>query len=255
VIKDSFNNQTSFTKETPVKKALCLFVVLAVTGILTAADKPQKEPLKELPKKSAFANSKDQLSYAIGTQIGGSFKMQSMEINLEMLLKGIRDILDDKQPLMTEEEVRTTIMNYQTEMRQKMMEKGTKEGEDFLLKNKAKKDVTTLPDGLQYKVISQGKGVKPKLTDTVSVNYAGTLIDGKEFDSSYKRGQPAKFPLGNVIPGWTEVLQLMTVGSKWQVFIPSKLGYGERGAPSIPPNSTLIFTIELLGIEQPPMGK
>lgn len=240
-----------------MKKVVCFLVVLAAAGILTAADKPQKEPSNEMPKKPVFANPKDELSYAIGWQIGNSFKVQAMDISIEVVMKGIKDMLADK-PLMTEDEVRTTMMKYQTEMRQKMMEtmeKNTKEEKEFLAKNGANKDVVSLSNGLQYKVIVQGKGLKPNSTDTVSVNYIGTLIDGKEFDNSYKRHEPFQCNLHGVIPGWTEILQLMPVGSKWQVFIPSKLAYGKRGRPEIPPNSMLIFTIELLSIDQPAMRK
>jgi FKBP-type peptidyl-prolyl cis-trans isomerase FklB len=159
---------------------------------------------------------------------------------------------------MTEQEVNETLTAFQKEMaaqqaeRNKILvEKNKKEGEIFLAENKKKEGVVTLPSGLQYKVIKEGTGETPKLTDTVTVNYSGTLIEGTEFDSSYRRGQPATFPVKGVIAGWTEALQLMKVGSKWQLFIPSNLAYGERGAGrDIGPNTTLIFDVELLSIKE-----
>jgi FKBP-type peptidyl-prolyl cis-trans isomerase FklB len=158
--------------------------------------------------------------------------------------------------MMTEEEMRTVMNAFRQEMASKQMEKmktvgdkNKKEGEAFLVENKKKKGVKTLPSGLQYKVIKEGTGKMPKTTDKVSCQYEGTLIDGTVFDSSYKRGEPATFPVNGVIPGWTEALQMMKVGSKWQLFIPSKLGYGERGAgPQIGPNAVLIFTVELISV-------
>jgi FKBP-type peptidyl-prolyl cis-trans isomerase len=158
---------------------------------------------------------------------------------------------------MTEDEARAAMMAVQTELRKKQQEKmqeagaaNKKEGESFLAANKTKDDVVTLPSGLQYKILTQGTGPKPTASDSVVCNYRGTLINGAEFDSSYKRGQPATFPVGGVIKGWTEALQLMPVGSKWQLFVPSDLAYGERGSgPNIGPDSTLVFEVELLSIE------
>ncbi len=201
-------------------------------------------------KKPAYEKFNDQVSYAIGMDIGNSFKKQSLDLNLAVLMQGVKDVLAGKTPAMSEDEVNAVMMEFQTQMRQKASARGSKESEEFLSKNKQKAGVVTLPSGLQYKVVTAGTGAKPKLTDSVSVHYQGTLIGGKEFDSSYKRGEPANFPLQGVIAGWTEILQLMPVGSKWEVYIPSALAYGERGNSGIPPNSTLIFTIELLNIEQ-----
>jgi FKBP-type peptidyl-prolyl cis-trans isomerase FklB len=158
---------------------------------------------------------------------------------------------------MTDDEVKATMTALQADMRKKQGEKmqqlaetNKKAGEDFLAANKAKEGVVTLPSGLQYKILTAGNGPKPVVTDSVVCNYKGTLLDNTEFDSSYKRGQPATFPVGQVIKGWTEALQLMPVGSKWQLFIPSDLAYGPRGsAPTIGPNSTLIFEVELLSIK------
>ena len=203
-------------------------------------------------------NQKDKVSYVIGTQIGGNLKKQSIDVNPDILAKGIKDALSGGKTLLTEQETKETMAAFEKEMMVKhaaMMktlgEKNKKEGEAFLADNKKKEGVTTLPSGLEYKVIKAGTGKKPKATDTVTVNYRGTLTDGTEFDSSYKRGQPATFAVTGVIPGWTEALQLMGEGAKWQVVVPPHLGYAERGAGStIGPNATLIFEIELLSIQE-----
>ena len=202
---------------------------------------------------------KDKVSYSIGMDIGMTFKNQSIEVDPAILSRGIKDSMTGQKPLMTEQEIRDTIAAFQKEMTAKqqelakqMEEKNKKEGEAFLAENKKKEGVKTLPSGLQYKVMKAGTGKKPKATDTVTTNYRGTLVDGTEFDSSYKRGKPATFPVNGVIPGWTEALQLMEEGAKWQLFIPSNLAYGERGTPGGPigPNATLIFEIELISIQE-----
>jgi FKBP-type peptidyl-prolyl cis-trans isomerase FklB len=180
-----------------------------------------------------------------------------MDIDPDVLAKGLKDAFTGGKTLMTEQEVTETLNGLRMEMMAKQQErmkeageKNKKEGEAFLAENKKKEGVVTLPSGLQFKVITVGTGKMPKLTDTVTVNYKGTLIDGTEFDSSYKRGQPATFPVNGVIPGWTEALQLMKEGSKWQVFIPSNLAYGERGAGNqITPNAVLIFDVELISVK------
>jgi FKBP-type peptidyl-prolyl cis-trans isomerase FklB len=184
-------------------------------------------------------------------------KRQSIDIDPDILAQGIKDVFAGGKLLLTEEEFRNTMENFRKDMmaKQKMQmqeisDKNKKEGEEFLAENKNKEGVITLPSGLQYKVIKEGDGNLPKATDTVTVHYRGTLIDGTEFDSSYGRGEPATFPVNGVIPGWTEALQLMKAGSKWQLFIPSNLAYGERGAGGrIGPNSTLVFDVELLSIK------
>ena len=204
-------------------------------------------------------NQKDKVSYSIGMEIGKNLKTQSLDVNPEFLAKGLKDSFSDGKPLMTDDEMREVLIGFQKEMMAKQQElakqlgeKNQKEGDAFLAENKKKEGVITLPSGLQYKVIKAGSGNKPKATDNVSVHYQGTLTNGTEFDSSYRRGQPVSFPVNGVIPGWTEALQLMEVGAKWQVVIPSNLAYGDRGAgPQIGPNSTLIFEIELLSIEEP----
>ena len=202
-------------------------------------------------------NQKDRLSYSIGMDIGMTLKNQSIDVDPAIVARGIKDSISGQNPLMTEQEMRETINTFQKEMMAKQQEvakqqgeKNKKEGEAFLVENKKKEGVKTLPSGLQYKVIKAGTGKKPKAADTVTTNYRGTLIDGTEFDSSYKRGKPATFPVNGVIPGWTEALQLMEEGAKWQLFVPSNLAYGERGAGGqIGPNATLIFEVELLAIK------
>jgi len=226
-----------------------LWAVVLCTFLLTVqAYGEEQSPLKD---------KKDKLSYAIGLDVGGALKRQSVDVNTDIFMQGVKDALSGGKKLLTDEEVRETMTAFskelaakQAEAMKKLGEKNKEEGEAFLAENKKKEGVKTLPDGLQYKVITEGKGASPKATDTVTVNYRGTFIDGKEFDSSYKRNQPATFAVNGVIPGWTEALQLMKEGSKWQLFIPAKLAYGERGAGGvIGPNATLIFEVELLSIK------
>ncbi len=200
--------------------------------------------------------NKDKLSYVIGVNIGKGLQQQSMNIDPDIFAKGLKDGMTGAKTAMPEEEMRQVMAAFQKEMAEKQAErmkalgeKNKKESETFLAANKKKEGVKTLSSGLQYKVIKEGTGQTPKSTDTVTTHYRGTVLDGTEFDSSYRRGQPAKFPVNGVIAGWTEALQLMKVGSKWQLFIPSKLAYGERGAGNIiGPNATLIFDIELISI-------
>lgn len=203
-------------------------------------------------------NNKDKASYAIGMDIGRSFKKQQLELNLDAVTQGVRDAYSGKKELLlTDEETKEVMETFKREFMAKretsMKEaavKNKEEGEKFLAANKSKEGVKTTASGLQYKVLKEGTGPKPKASDTVRTHYRGTLIDGTEFDSSFKRNEPATFPLNGVIPAWTEALQLMPVGSKWQLFAPSELAYGERGAgQDIGPNSTLIFEVELLSIE------
>jgi len=217
---------------------LHLVVVLGIVLLVSQVSAQEKADLR---------NQKEKMSYIIGMDIGNNLKKQSVEIDPNILAKGIRDALAGGKPLLTEQDIRETMVAFQKDM----AAKHKKDGEAFLAENKKKDGVKALPSGLQYKVIKKGSGKKPTSSDTVTTNYRGTLIDGTEFDSSYRRGQPATFPVKGVIPGWTEALQLMEVGSKWQLFIPSNLAYGERGAaPSIGPNATLIFEIELVSIQE-----
>jgi FKBP-type peptidyl-prolyl cis-trans isomerase FklB len=200
---------------------------------------------------------KEKFSYAVGMKMGENFKKQSVPVDVSIYARGMKDALAGGKALMTDEEAQSAIQAVQKEMQAKMQEKAKeaadankKEGEAFLAGNKGKEGVVVLPSGLQYKILKAGTGSKPTPTDSVVCNYSGKLLDGKEFDSSYKRGQPATFPVTGVIKGWTEALQLMPVGSKWQLFIPSDLAYGDRGAGAdIGPGATLVFDVELMSIE------
>ncbi|MBZ5504148.1 MAG: FKBP-type peptidyl-prolyl cis-trans isomerase [Acidobacteriia bacterium] len=207
---------------------------------------------------TALTTPKQKSSYAIGMNWGTGLHKQGIDVDSAALIQGMKDALAGSKTLLTEEEARAALMQLQSEMQAKQQEKakqegeaGKKEGDAFLAANKGKEGVVTLPSGLQYKILKAGTGAKPTAEDSVVCNYKGTLINGTEFDSSYKRGEPATFPVGGVIKGWTEALQLMPVGSKWQLFIPSDLAYGPRGTPGGPigPNSTLIFEVELLSIK------
>ena len=207
--------------------------------------------------KPELKDQKARESYSLGYQFGQYLKLQGVDINLDVYTSAIKDALGDKEPLMSKDEIHTTIrgveQRVQAERQKELREKAVRnleEGKKFLAENQKKKGVKTLPSGLQYKVLAAGSGKTPKATDTVTVNYKGTLLDGTEFDSSYKRGQPITFEVAGVIKGWTEALQLMKEGSKWQLFIPPDLAYGERAiGRNIPPNSTLIFDVELIGIK------
>jgi FKBP-type peptidyl-prolyl cis-trans isomerase len=199
-------------------------------------------------------DQKDKVSYSIGIDIANTLKKQSIDVNPEALTQGIKDALSDSKTLMTEQEVKDTLSAFQKEVMAKRMEqqkelgeKNKKIEEAFLAENSKKEGVITLPSGLQYKVIKEGTGEKPTLTDTVKIHYRGTLIDGTEFDSSVRHGDAAELRVNGIIPGLSEALQLMPTGSKWQLFIPSKLAYGERAVGNnIEPNTTLIFEVELL---------
>jgi FKBP-type peptidyl-prolyl cis-trans isomerase FklB len=201
---------------------------------------------------------RDKVSYSMGLDIGRTLKMQGVDVDLELVTRGFKDAYTGNQSLLTDEEMQEVLTNFkkefiakQQELAKQQGEKNKKEGAIFLETNKKKEGVQTLPSGLQYKVLKAGAGKKPTATDTVTVHYRGTLIDGKEFDSSYRRGKPATFPVNGVIPGWTEALPLMEEGAKWELFIPSNLAYGERSAGGdIGPNATLIFEVELISIEQ-----
>ena len=207
-------------------------------------------------EKSELKDQKGKESYSLGYQFGQYIKSQGIDIDLEIYTSGIKDALGSKEPQMSQEDIRATIMGLQQRQqaaRQKEMKeksaKNLEQGKTFLAENQKKEGVKALPSGLQYKVLAEGSGKTPKADDTVTVNYKGTLIDGTEFDSSYKRGQPATFKVNGVIKGWTEALPLMKEGSKYQLFIPPDLAYGERGAGrNIPPNSTLIFEVELISV-------
>lgn len=207
-------------------------------------------------EKPALKDAKDKESYSLGYQFGQSMKAQGLDLDMDVYTSGIQDALTGANPRLSPDEIRAAVMDLQkrlTAARQKeikeMADKNLAEGKVFLEENKKKDGVATLPSGLQYKVLAEGSGKMPKVTDSVTVHYRGTLTNGDEFDSSHKRGQPATFQVGKVIRGWTEALQLMKEGSKWELFIPPQLAYGDRGTGSIPPNSTLIFEVELISVK------
>lgn len=245
----------------------------ATTTTQTPAAKPQQAPAtgaqktpaaktgqaakpKTLPPL-ALKTQKDKISYALGMSLGAKLHQQSVEVDPAIVLRGLKDALAGGKMLLTDQEASAAFTQLNTEIAKRAEEtmkvaaEGNKKiGQDFLTANKGKEGVVTLPSGLEYKVLTEGTGPKPAATDSVVCNYRGTLIDGKEFDSSYKRGQPLTIQVNGVIKGWTEALQLMPVGSKWQLFIPSELAYGDRGAgKDIGPGSTLIFEVELLSIQ------
>lgn len=260
-------------------------VVLLAAGTLRAQDAPppkpkpaapsttpktQKTPATSstaTPKKATAAKTgaplllktqKDKVSYAIGLNIGKSFRKDSVDVNSAIFARGVKDAITGAKPLLTDEELKVVLTELQAELKKRQDdvtrlagETNQKAGEAFLAENKTKEGVVALPSGLQYKIITAGTGPKPTETDSVVCNYRGTLLDGTEFDSSYKRGQPATFPVNGVIKGWTEALQLMPVGSKWQLFVPPDLAYGARGAGGeIGPNATLLFEVELVSIQE-----
>jgi FKBP-type peptidyl-prolyl cis-trans isomerase FklB len=207
-------------------------------------------------EQPALKTEKDRVNYSIGVNFIGNIKHQGVEIDLDLVMKGMQDAYSGEKLLLSDEDIRIGIDTYQRAVKQKhaqmaakTAEENKKAGEAFLAENKKRKGVVTLPSGLQYRVIKAGDGKKPTEADTVECNYRGTLINGTEFDSSARTGKPATFKVSGVIPGWTEALKLMPVGSTWQLFTPSQLAYGGRGPGRIGPNSTLIFTIELIAIK------
>jgi FKBP-type peptidyl-prolyl cis-trans isomerase FklB len=234
----------------------------AASGTGSAAPKTQSSSStksgttakKTTPAQPALNTEKEKASYAIGMNIGknlaDNMKKQDVEVNKDLLLRGLKDGLSGNKPLMTDEEAQAVLTSFQKHVHEEKVAKNTNEGNAFLAANKGKPGVVTLPSGLQYKVITEGNGPKPSVSDAVICNYKGTLIDGTEFDSSYKRGKPATIPVGRVIKGWTEALQLMPVGSTWQLFIPPSLAYGEEGTNGGPigPAETLVFEVQLLSI-------
>lgn len=249
-----------------MQKPLTTAVSVMAAGILllgnvlaqqTPAAATQQSPAAESQNVPTLTTQKDKVSYALGMNLGVNLHRQSIEVDPTLLLQGLEDGLAGGKTQLSEDQARAALTELQNDIRKKQQEKmqqageaNKKQGDAFLVANKGKEGVVSLPSGLQYKVLSAGTGPKPTASDSVVCNYRGTLIDGTEFDSSYKRGQPATFPVGGVIKGWTEALQLMPVGSKWQLFVPSELAYGERGTGAdIGPNAVLIFEVELLSIQ------
>jgi len=232
-----------------MKKLVMIAIIISLGLVSCNRNKVDKSDLKTL---------KDKASYALGLDIGKNMRKGQMEVDADKLLAGIKEgLLSDTSKVLTDAEVEKVMEQFQQELvgkQQKQMkadaDKNKKEGEAFLKENTKKQGVVTLPSGLQYKVIAAGKGKKPTLDNKVVVNYRGTFINGKEFDSSIKRGQPAVFPVKGILKGWEEALQLMSVGDKWNIYLPADLAYGDRGAGGIiPPGATIIFEVELLDIK------
>lgn len=244
-------------------------VLIFLISNVSSADAKKAKPVKEekKPAKVATVTNTDspreymqKVSYAIGMDVGGRLKQQEIDLDMDWFMKGMSDMFQKKEPRLSESEYMVTMKSFSMEMQEKMMKKmaertnqmkdNERKGKAFLEENKKKKGVQVLASGLQYKVVKEGSGPKPQPSDVVKVHYRGTLIDGKVFDSSYDRGEPAVFPVMGVIPGWSEALQLMKTGSVWELYIPPQLAYAEQGAgEDILPQSTLIFKVELLSIE------
>ena len=225
----------------------------------TSAPDPQQElPATKNAEQATptFKSRREMLSYAFGVELGRSLKAQGVNPDVELMVKALRDTLARNKLLMSETEATAALRTYEEDQKrdlehakQMISARNKKAGEDFFAQNIKKEGVVTLPSGLQYKILKEGDGKRPTLEDRVLCNYRGTLLDGKEFDSSYKRNQPATVPVKGLIRGWSEALQLMPVGSKWQLFIPPQLGYGERVVGGIGPNSMLLFEVELISIQ------
>ena len=233
-----------------MKNLIGIFIVLLMIAISCTSS----EKVVETPQLTDYM---DTVSYSVGVDIGKSFRLQEMDINPDAMARGLSDAFSDKETALTDEEIQSTLINFRQEFQQKQREIAQRKAqeaavaeESYLAESASKEGVVSLPSGLQYKVITPGDGPSPLTTDKVKVHYKGSLADGTIFDSSYDRGQPTSFTVSGVIKGWTEALLLMQVGSKWELTIPSKLGYGTRGSGDrIPPNSTLLFEVELLAIE------
>ncbi|MCB9448006.1 MAG: FKBP-type peptidyl-prolyl cis-trans isomerase [Flavobacteriales bacterium] len=224
-------------------------MIACVAGMALMACNQEKEaPALDLN------NQVDKVSYSLGVSIGNSLKQQGVtELKPEIIQMAFADVFQDKDLQVNVQDAETALQTYFMDQQRKKGEASAQKGEDFLTKNKTEDGVVTLPSGLQYKVLVEGNGAKPGPEDMVTTHYTGTLLDGTVFDSSVERGQPASFPVNGVIPGWTEALQLMPVGSKWKLWVPANLAYGERGAGGkIGPNETLVFELELLSIQQNP---
>lgn len=231
-----------------MKFTTCAVLFCAATVAMSAQEKTAEAVLDSHEKK---------ISYLLGHNYGSRIKQDDLKVDVETLVSGLKEALAGKASRLSEQEAQAVFEKFQNEMSAKAEERAANEGaenakagEDFLAQNGKRKEVTTTASGLQYEVLKKGDGAKPKATDTVKVHYHGTLIDGTVFDSSVERGEPIEFGVKQVIPGWTEALQLMSIGSKWKLFIPSKLAYGAQGAGDvIGPNETLIFEVELLGVK------
>lgn len=232
-------------------------ICLAALVLVCVSAQAQKKPVAKKPAGTAttaakpLKNTNDSLSYALGVSVASFYRQQGLkDLNSALISKAISEVLAGKKPLMSEAQCQNVIMTYMNRAQEAKSKPNVLAGENFLAQNKKKPNVKTTPSGLQYEVITPGNGPRPAATDTVEVNYRGTLIDGTEFDNSYQRGQPISFPLNGVIRGWTEGLQLMPVGSKYKLYIPHQLGYGLNDQGPIPAGSALIFEVELLRIKK-----
>jgi len=227
----------------------------------TSAAPPSAASGESAPQVPTINSRKDKLSYAFGMDLARDLKRQKNDLNVDLLIRALTDALAGKSTLMTDEEVTATLKSFEQDRKQDLeharnmlSEKNKKAGQELFAQNLRKDGIVTLPSGLQYKILKQGDGKKPTLDDKVVCNYRGTLLDGKEFDSSYKKNQPATLPVKGLIKGWSEALQLMPVGSKWQIFIPPQLAYGERVVGGVAPNAMLIFEVELVSIVDKPQS-
>ena len=241
--------------KTKIRIVMLALGCLLVVSVYAAQKGSKAEVGVSHPAKDAVAQKPvslktelDKVSYAIGAQLGQNFKMQGIEVRIESLMWGLKDAMAGEKLALSQDQMRQLLTSFQQRTVAKQATKNLAAGTAFLEANKAKEGVKVRPSGLQYKVITEGTGRTPTAVDKVKTHYRGTLINGAEFDSSYERNQPAEFPVNGVIKGWTEALQLMKEGAKWELYIPANLAYGERGRPGIPPNSVLIFQIELLEV-------
>ena len=223
-----------------IQLTMTIFIILLASGVLATDDKP------------SLKDEKERINYSVGYQIGGDFKKQGVELKPEAIVQGIRDALEETKPLISPEEMRTTLVNLKKKIsadqelqRKKLAEQFRGEGRVFMAENAKKEGVVTLPSALQYRVLREGTGKSPSMKDTITVHYQGTLIDGTEFNSSQRDGKPLTITLGTVIPGWKEALTLMKEGARWQLFIPSDLAFGERGPLA---DRTIIYEIELVAV-------
>ena len=240
-----------------MKNGLNLILSVVAGAVLLQA------PARAADEKADFKDDREKASYAIGMFFGNQIKRSNMDVDVDLAISTMKDVLAGRTLKFTEEQARQAIMEYQKQAQQKLAEKNKKEGEAFLAENRKKEGVkvqkVALPDGtpaeFQYKVIAEGSGPSPKSNDVVTVNYTGKLINGTEFDSSAKHGQPLKRPANTLVRGWTEALQMMKAGAKWEIYLPSSLAYGDRGSgPLIEPGSTLVFEMELVSFEAPPQA-
>ncbi len=233
-----------------MNRPLSVFAIVSCLAMAALAQE-QIPPAARSTPAPVPANQKEKAGYAIGRDIGRMLQAQALDVDLVFLARGMRDALSGAQPALSDKECQEVLQAVQKESQSRVAARNKTEGERYLAGNAKAAGVKVTKSGLQYKVLKEGTGPVPKASDVVSTHYHGTFVNGNVFDSSVERGEPAEFPVANVIAGWTEALQMMKVGSKWQLVVPPELAYGERGTPGIPPNATLIFEVELLAIVNP----